>query len=155
MTAVFAQSVIGDVATVLSMVAALVSIIGGLISVWKWLDERGRRRDAERREQEVDVRNIELETENAVLRGRKTDGWGCGVETQAARINELLSGTDFRTTTEVYDALIRDFPATTRARVSAHIQWLRKHHRPRLLEQRDGHAVSFRLASEPAGLPAH
>jgi hypothetical protein len=75
----------------------------------------------------------------------ETDRWGYSLGTQAARINELLSGKEFRNTDEVFDVLVREFPTTTRARVSSHIQNLRDNHRSRLQEQRDGRRVAFRL----------
>jgi hypothetical protein len=75
----------------------------------------------------------------------ETDRWGYGVGTQAARINELLAGNGFRTTDEVFEVLVREFPTTTRGRVSSHIQSLRHYHPSRLQEQRDGRRVAFRL----------
>jgi hypothetical protein len=54
-----------------------------------------------------------------------SDRWGNGLGTQAARINQLLSTPEFRTIDEIYEILVREFPTTTRSRVSSHIKWLR------------------------------
>lgn len=73
------------------------------------------------------------------------DPWGYGLGTQAAGINRLLAGGEFRTISDVYAELARDFPRTTRARVNTHIAVLRRRHRACLLEKRDGRWVAFRL----------
>jgi hypothetical protein len=79
---------------------------------------------------------------------RDLDKWGYSVGTQAARINQLLSGKDFLAITEVFSELVGDFPNTTRARVNTHIQVLRQRHRAQLLEQRSGRRVLFRLVAD-------
>jgi len=85
---------------------------------------------------------------NTVVGDRTPDPWGFSRGTQAARINEMLAAGEFRSITDVYQELVREFPTVTRARVNTHIQVLRQRHRARLQEQRHGRRVAFRL--EPA-----
>ena len=74
-----------------------------------------------------------------------TDRWGSRLGTQAARINELLSGGAFLSVNEVLKILVREFPTTTAGRVRQHCYWLRKNHPSRLQERRAGRRVSYRL----------
>jgi hypothetical protein len=111
----------------------------------KWDDcERHTRAHLEGITTEADERGAETTPAKKGSQGA-TDRWGYTVGTQAARINELLSGNEFRTTDEVFDVLVREYPTTTRGRVSSHIQSLRHYHPSRLHEQRDGRRVAFRL----------
>jgi hypothetical protein len=91
---------------------------------------------------------------NAPPGERPTDPWGFGRGTQAARINDLLAGDEFRTITEVYHEVAREFPTVTRARVNTHIQVLRQRHRASLQEQRNGRRVAFRLDPSATAAPA-
>jgi hypothetical protein len=74
-----------------------------------------------------------------------TDKWGNGLGTQAAWINELLSGSSFRSVNEVYDILVQEFPTTTVGRVRQHCRWLRENHPNRLEESREGRLITYRL----------
>jgi hypothetical protein len=87
---------------------------------------------------------------NATVVDRTPDPWGFSRGTQASRINELLAAGEFRTITDVYHELVREFPTATRARVNTHIQVLRQRHRMSLQEQRNGRRVAFRLEPAPA-----
>ncbi|HEX3152967.1 MAG TPA: hypothetical protein VHR66_33150 [Gemmataceae bacterium] len=78
---------------------------------------------------------------------RDLDPWGFTRGTQAARINELLNGEEFRAVNEVFVELVKEFPTATRARVNTHVQVLRQRSRASLLEHRHGRRVAFRLVT--------
>ena len=143
MTANFAQS--GFLTEVAALLTAIAALIGAIFAAWKYLDERGKRKDAEHREQEAEARNEELESENTRLSGGKADSWGNRIGTQAVRINELLSVSEFRTIDQVYEVLVREFPTTTRGSVSSHINWFKKRHPKNLLTRGEGKGAAYRL----------
>jgi hypothetical protein len=76
---------------------------------------------------------------------RVTDQWGSELGTQAARINELLTGGDYLSAGEIYNMTVGGFPTITVGRVHQHFRWLRDNHPARLQRLQQGHRVSYRL----------
>jgi hypothetical protein len=102
--------------------------------------------DGESSHATADAPVIELPNAPPILARTATDEWGFALGSQAAEINALLTGTEYRSINEVFEQVATRFPTITRARVNSHIQVLRHRFRPFLHEQRQGRNVSFRLA---------